>query len=581
MTRSNDALFVAAIAATAAAIAIGGCLYLGLLAALLLIHGPGEVSHLPRPEREVQLLLLGLFRHPDQPWPPYPGSGPNSAPPVWLLWTCTTVVAAAATGLGVAARRAWHSWSLAGRVVADSHGDSRWAVSRDRGRLGRAASPASMHPDGIVLGWFHNRLLQTPREDNCLLLGVQRSGKTATVVVPTLLGWRGSVVATSTKEELVRLTGRFRQGLGPVHVFAPLDTDSAWIRDLGLGSATWNPVSEADSAARAAEIADLFTSEHRTGSSSHWYLSAGNLIAGLLLKERGRGGDLRQVLRDLNELNPAELAGLELEGEDPTARELLRAFARTPDREAGSIASTARSSLSLWLDERVARATSSAVPSLDLDCLLEESGTLYLVAPAEEAERCRPLFSALLQSILRRATARARRQGGVSSPRLLLALDEMANFARIPRLAGYVSSGPGQGIQLLLAFHDLAQIEEGYGYEQARTIWNNCRARLLLPGQGDLRTLDHFSRAIGETTRLYESPSRSDDGRRSRSEQRTGRPLASPDALRRLGRPVLLYADAPPARLAARRWDQVPAWRNAIVNSLAVHPVSSPKEVSA
>src|SRR5207247_1706434 len=53
--------------------------------------------------------------------------------------------------------------------------------------------------------------------------------------------------------------------------------------------------------------------------------------------------------------------------------------------------------------------------------------------------------------------------GGVLQPRLLLALDEAVNFARIPRLAGYASSAPGQGIQLLLCYHDLAQLEARTG----------------------------------------------------------------------------------------------------------------------
>jgi len=153
---------------------------------------------------------------------------------------------------------------------------------------------------------------------------------------------------------------------------------------------------------------------------------------------------------------------------------------------------------------------------------------------------------------------------GVLSPRLLLALDEVANFARIPRLGGYTSTGPGQGIQLLLCLHDLAQLEGAYGAEQARTIWNNCRARLLLPSQGDLRTLEHFSRAIGDETRAYDLSSWTSDGRRSRSEQRIGRPLATPDSLRRMPQPVLLFAASPPARLGSRRWDQVTAWRNAV-----------------
>src|SRR5205823_2205322 len=101
--------------------------------------------------------------------------------------------------------------------------------------------------------------------------------------------------------------------------------------------------------------------------------------------------------------------------------DLLLAFSLTLDKEAGSIASTARSCLSLWIDERVAMATGGGGNQIDLDRLLTERGTLYLVAPAEEAERCRPLFTALIASLLRRATTRARGQGGALSPRFLVA----------------------------------------------------------------------------------------------------------------------------------------------------------------
>src|SRR6202521_1656293 len=105
-----------------------------------------------------------------------------------------------------------------------------------------------------------------------------------------------------------------------------------------------------------------------------------------------------------------------------------------------------------------------------------------------------------------------------------------------------------------------AQIEAAYGREEMRTVWNNCRARLLLPGQGDLAPFEQFSRAIGDETRTYqlrhgEGPSASS------SEQRTGRPLCTPDDLRRLGEAVLVYASAPPARLQPRRWDQIAHFR--------------------
>jgi len=441
-----------------------------------------------------------------------------------------------------------------------SHGSSRWAGSRDRKHLGRVCRPERAAGDGIALGFLGRDFLQAPAEDNVLVLGVQRSGKTSTVVVPTLLTWSGSALATSTKEELVRITARHRANLGAVSVFAPLDRDTSWIAELGLSATTWNPIGWLSDCGSGAELADHFTAAGKRGSAAHWYLSAGNLITALCVFAKERGGDMGFVLSSLNRIAQSDYAELSKKVEDAQTADLLMAHALTPEREAGSIASTARSCLSLWIDERVRRATAASARDLDLDELLAKPTTLYLVAPAEEAERCRPLFSALIATLLRKATLRARTQGGVLWPRLLLALDEAANFARIPRLAGYASSGPGQGIQLLLCFHDLAQIEAGYGRDEARTVWNNCRARLLLPGQGDLATLEQFSRAIGDETRTYRVQ-HGEARNSSSSEQRTGRPLASADDLRRLGEAVLVYASAPPARLQLRRWDQVPHFR--------------------
>lgn len=448
-------------------------------------------------------------------------------------------------------------------VRPQSHGSSRWAIRRDRKHLGHLTDPDRVAGDGVVLGFFGNRLVQSPPEDNVLLLGVQRSGKTSSVVVPTLLGWTGSLVATSTKEELVRLTSRHRASLGRLAVFAPLDRDTSWLEPFGLEPSTWNPIASLADCAGAAEFADHFTAQGKRGGNAHWYLSAASLLTGLCVLARERCEDVGFVLTSLNRTAHSEYGELAKALVDPLAADLLLAHANTPEREAGSVASTARACLGLWVDDRVRRATVDGPNKLDLDRLLAEPTTLYLVAPAEEAERCRPLFSALIAALLRKATAKARTQDGVLAPRLLLALDEAANFARIPRLAGYASSGPGQGIQLLLCFHDLAQIEAAYGREEMRTVWNNCRARLLLPGQGDLATLEQFSRAIGNETRTYRV--QHGEGRSaSSSEQRTGHPLCSPDDLRRLSDAVLVYASAPPARLRLRRWDQVPDFRRLV-----------------
>ncbi len=161
-----------------------------------------------------------------------------------------------------------------------------------------------------MLGWHDGRLLQSPAEDNALLFGVQRSGKTSTVVVPTLLSWEGAVVATSTKEELVSLTSHHRALRGPLWVFAPLDRDHAWMHALGLRPATWNPLDSVDSCGSAAELADHFTAEGKRGHSAHWYLAASSLITGLAVCEQERGSDMRTVLARLNRTAHSEFVGL-------------------------------------------------------------------------------------------------------------------------------------------------------------------------------------------------------------------------------------------------------------------------------
>src|SRR5712691_5210206 len=131
---------------------------------------------------------------------------------------------------------------LIGTSAPESHGASRWARWNEHRLLGRLAIPERAYGDGIVIGFLGRRLLQSPAEDNVLLLGVQRAGKTSTVVVPTLLTWSGACVATSTKQELVSITGRRRRELGPVWVFSPLDRERSWVEELGLEPATWNPI---------------------------------------------------------------------------------------------------------------------------------------------------------------------------------------------------------------------------------------------------------------------------------------------------------------------------------------------------
>jgi type IV secretory pathway TraG/TraD family ATPase VirD4 len=142
-------------------------------------------------------------------------------------------------------------------------------------------------------------------------------------------------------------------------------------------------------------------------------------------------------------------------------------------------------------------------------------------------------------------------------PRLLLALDEAGNVFRYPRLPHLLTTARGNGIQLLLVYHDLAQVEHLYGgREVARTVLSNAKLRLLLPGVGDLDTLRYWSDLLGRTRTQTHSETTSHDGQRSRSRNEHVDDLAPLHVLQQLpsGEAVLVYENLPPMRLRLLPW---------------------------
>src|ERR1700680_1839454 len=119
-----------------------------------------------------------------------------------------TALATAFADLLIRAMTGLVSFALGGWSSSrpSSHGSSRWASWREHQRLGRVSTPHRATGDGIVLGFFGHHLLQSPPKNKVLLLGCQRAEKPSPGVVPPLLTWWGAAVATSPKEELVRLT---------------------------------------------------------------------------------------------------------------------------------------------------------------------------------------------------------------------------------------------------------------------------------------------------------------------------------------------------------------------------------------
>ena len=201
---------------------------------------------------------------------------------------------------------------------------------------------------------------------------------------------------------------------------------------------------------------------------------------------------------------------------------------------------------------RVARSARGC--EITAERLLGSSATLYLIGDAKASKLLRPIFLALLSEVVDAAYELANEHGGRLERPLLVCLDEAGNVAPLPNLAEIASTAPSHNIQLISIFHDLAQARSRYR-QQAETVVNSHRARMLLPGVADLDTLRYFSGLVGEEERT-ELTRTSGRGGSTRSYGRRRTPLISPEALRQLpdGQALLLYGRLAPVRVRLRTW---------------------------
>lgn len=116
-------------------------------------------------------------------------------------------------------------------------------------------------------------------------------------------------------------------------------------------------------------------------------------------------------------------------------------------------------------------------------------------------------------------------------------LDEFANIGQIPDFDKKISTSRSRKISFSVILQNLDQLEAIYD-KSYETIMGNCDTHLFL-GSNSTKTVEYFSKALGEKTISRESTSKSKDkdGHKSGttdSEQIMARALMTPDELRRM-----------------------------------------------
>jgi type IV secretion system protein VirD4 len=417
------------------------------------------------------------------------------------------------------------------------HGSARWATLKDiqaAGLLPREARSwrERMHklppPSALacyVGGWIDKqgvlRYLRHTGPEHILCYAPTRSGKGVGLVIPTLLSWVKSAFITDLKGELWELTSGWRKLFAGNKVlkFEPAALDSAhWnaLDEVRLG--TEHEVGDVQN------IAQMIVDPDGKGLESHWQKTSFALLQGVILHAlyRARNGDgpraslpvvdhmLADPERATAELWVEMTQYHHLNGEvHPVVGAAARDQLDRHEEEAGSVLSTLKSYLSLYRDPVVARnVADSHFRSRDL-MHHDSPVSLYLVTQPSDKERLRPLLRLLITMTIRLLADKIGFEQGRPKPsykhKLLMMLDELTAFRRLPILEDALSWMAGYGIKAFLVIQDITQLRHPQlGYGPSETISSNCHVQCAFP-PNRVETAEYLSRQTGQTTVLKEA----------------------------------------------------------------------------
>ncbi|MGH2916507.1 MAG: type IV secretory system conjugative DNA transfer family protein [Solirubrobacteraceae bacterium] len=353
---------------------------------------------------------------------------------------------------------------------------------------------------GAFLGLAEHGAWRLSRAQRAVLvLGPPRSGKSAGLIIPTVLSYPGPVVCTSTKPDVLAATAAIRGRTGRVWELDPTGQTASSPRSL-----RWSPVSCARSWDGAMMIARAMVTGAGVGTGTtdqtHWSRRAQALLAPMLHAAALAGLGIGEVADWVARHELDRPGGILAEHDARLAANAITGLLNTEARERSSIFSAAADALEAYSSQGALAAASD--PNFDAAAFVRSNDTVYVHAPAEHQAMAAPLVCGLLAEI-RRATYAAHARGQLERS-VLFALDEAANIAPLAELPQIASEGGGQGLSLIAAFQDLSQARHRWG-QLADGFLTLFGEKLILPGVADPKTIEAISLALGEYDRTVTS----------------------------------------------------------------------------
>ena len=411
------------------------------------------------------------------------------------------------------------------------HGSSDWS------RNGEQYTVLN-NKKGIILAEDNYLPVDKRGNVNVLVVGGSGSGKSASYSIPNAFQMLGSYVFTDPKGELYDRTAGYLKQHGyeikVLNLVKPQYSDG------------YNPLMHISSEIDVDVIANTIVKGQKTdggGSDPFWDDSAEMLLKALIYYLMAARPEEEQNLASCAELVRAANSngGSNLLTElisklpyDHPARMNYKSIEIAPEKTYSSILSTLQSKLGKFDSKEIAELTST--DTIKFEDIGSKKTAVYVISSDTNAAYDFLLtifFSQMIQQLYNFADD----NGGRLKVPTYFILDEFANIGKIPDFDKKISTSRSRKISFSVILQNLDQLEAIYD-KSYETIIGNCDTHVFL-GSNSYKTVEYFSKALGEKTIERESISVSRDKQHHRtgtsdSDQVMARALMTPDELRRL-----------------------------------------------
>lgn len=400
-------------------------------------------------------------------------------------------------GGGIAFFFTW-SWFNPFSSISGEYGDAKIATKSDIKKMGLFPTK------GIIIGKAYGKYVRVEQPLSIMLLAPPGTGKTAGIVIPTLLSCSNSVVAFDVKGELYSITSKRRAEFSKVIRLSLGESDSA----------KWNPLAKECLPEKWEDIeikvSRLSSVLYATDKADHWSKEAMPMFlffALYLIHKNGETSipDIRAFALS-SDSPPQEfiaelLDGLDNETTPPRIIEEGNGALAKAENEFAGVFSSFKADLNAFADPYIKKTLSGN--DFNFADFRKERHSLYLIVKAEDVERLAPIVRLFFEELsLYILSNQPEKDDHIIS----MIIDEMPRLGKLDQVINAPALMRGNRGNALLIAQDYAQIEEIYGKTGPGKINGTIAYRIIL-AQNNLESAESISKHIGDETRSKESVS--------------------------------------------------------------------------